>query len=168
MKGSGATPDLPRGSSGAAAEDPDPELPPPPVLSQVPRAMGSSVLQEFQGSSVFLQCYPGAVSVGRDSLSCREAQSRCCSCLGTLGGWISQTWASLPCQSHQTPLGAGGKSGNNLHLKSSTMRKSNENHPELLACEYFAFLLSHQEPCLCEHWAEERAGLSPASQRREK
>lgn len=67
-EGPGATPDLPRGSSGAAAEDPDPELPPRSVLSQVPRATGSSAA----GVPGFL-CVPPVLSRG-------------CSCWGGLPG----------------------------------------------------------------------------------
>ncbi|PKU28455.1 p2y purinoceptor 4-like [Limosa lapponica baueri] len=42
VKGLGATPDFPSESLGVAVEDPDSELPPPPVVSLVPRATGSS------------------------------------------------------------------------------------------------------------------------------
>ena len=39
-----------------------------------------AALQEFQGFSMFLQCYRGVVPAGRDSLGCKEAPSRHHSC----------------------------------------------------------------------------------------
>lgn len=63
-KGPGATPGLPRKSHGVAADDPDPELPPPPVLSQVPTAT-SGIAAEVSG---FL-CVPPALS---RTCSCRQ------------------------------------------------------------------------------------------------